>query len=725
MPAAPRRSTVLAAAGSILLALMYWWPLPAHMATATIAQPFGDPLLNAWTLAWDADRWRHGFDDYWAGLFFYPYRDTVAYSEHLLGIAVFTAPLQWLTGNPILVLNAATVAATALAAFGMFLLARQLTGRTDAALLAGVAFACSPYRLAHAYHLQVLVSGWMPIAFYGLHRYLASASRTALGLFVVAFVLQGLSNGYFLFFTAIPAAVIAADGLWRARGDLTRRVAGLGVAALVVLLAIAPVALAYMRVKREQGFTRTLADIVTYSATPEAYVHVSPRSWLWSGVLPAGREELQLFPGMLVALLTGAAVVAAWRLRGRPEDTRASLTAAHRHDVWLYVGIVALMLLFSLGPQPSILGARLPFSGPYAWLRAVVPGLDGLRVPARMATVVSLGLSVLAAFGFAALCRRADRASTRGVLATAMLIALVEGHGGLQPIAAFPTRDMAREAAAYTWLASQPPGPMIELPVGDAALATRHLYRTLHHGNRIVNGYSGYGSILQDFIGGPPFTEVARIDDALAMARTIGIRWVLIHPSLYDHPSAGGALAEAVATSRQHVARAERFEGVVAVELREPLPPPDTARDPRARELRPPAFTVHTSHNEPDVGKAVDGDASTRWASGAPQGSGEAITLVFADPADVAHLRLELGARSLGDYPRGLVVETSADGEAWQTVWSEDVLTRLGVSLVREPRTPGIDIRLPTTRAGRLRLRTMGTTRAWFWSIHELRVWVR
>ena len=45
--------------------------------------------------------------------------------------------------------------------------ARQLTGRTDAALLAGVAFACSPYRLAHAYHLQVLVSGWMPIAFYG------------------------------------------------------------------------------------------------------------------------------------------------------------------------------------------------------------------------------------------------------------------------------------------------------------------------------------------------------------------------------------------------------------------------------------------------------------------------------------------------------------------------------------------------------------------------------
>ena len=45
--------------------------------------------------------------DFWTGLFFYPYPDTLAYSEHLLGIAIFTAPVQWLTGNPILALNLA------------------------------------------------------------------------------------------------------------------------------------------------------------------------------------------------------------------------------------------------------------------------------------------------------------------------------------------------------------------------------------------------------------------------------------------------------------------------------------------------------------------------------------------------------------------------------------------------------------------------------------------
>ncbi len=124
-------------------------------------------------------------------------------------------------------------------------------------------------------------------------------------------MLQGLSNGYFLYFTAIPVAVIALQELWRARHDLAVRVTGLAVAALAILGAIAPVALAYMRVRREQGLTRTLSDIVTYSATPEAYAHVSSRAWFWGNLLSTGREELQLFPGLVVTLLALVAATAA------------------------------------------------------------------------------------------------------------------------------------------------------------------------------------------------------------------------------------------------------------------------------------------------------------------------------------------------------------------------------------------------------------------------------
>ena len=110
----------------------------------------------------------------------------------------------------------------------------------------------------------------------------------------------------------------------------------------------------------------------------------------------------------------------------------------------------------------------------------------------------------------------------------------IEGYGGAYAIAPFPTESMVADRDLYAWLQTQPAGPVLELPVGDAAIATRHLYRTLEHGNRIANGYSGYGSALQDFLAGPPFTEVARLDGALAMARGLGIRWVVVHPPLYE-----------------------------------------------------------------------------------------------------------------------------------------------------------------------------------------------
>ncbi len=41
--------------------------------------------------------------------FFFPLKDTLALSEHLLGITVFTAPVVWLTGNAVLAYNLATL----------------------------------------------------------------------------------------------------------------------------------------------------------------------------------------------------------------------------------------------------------------------------------------------------------------------------------------------------------------------------------------------------------------------------------------------------------------------------------------------------------------------------------------------------------------------------------------------------------------------------------------
>ena len=71
------------------------------------------------------------------------------------------------------------------------------------------------------------------------------------------------------------------------------------------------------------------------------------------------------------------------------------------------------------------------------------------------------------------------------------------------------------DRSAYRWLAQQPQGGAIELPILEWAIAPTltYQYATLFHGHPIVNGYSGYGSSLQEFLGGAasPLNDLDRI----------------------------------------------------------------------------------------------------------------------------------------------------------------------------------------------------------------------
>ena len=62
--------------------------------THSIAGGLGDPIIVTTVLGWDADRMAHGFAAFWDAPFFFPYRHTLAFTEHLLGVAIFTAPIQ-------------------------------------------------------------------------------------------------------------------------------------------------------------------------------------------------------------------------------------------------------------------------------------------------------------------------------------------------------------------------------------------------------------------------------------------------------------------------------------------------------------------------------------------------------------------------------------------------------------------------------------------------------
>jgi hypothetical protein len=177
-----KREAALVVFAFACLSAIATFPLVLHLGRA-LPGDLGDPLFSSWVLGWDAERLRHGLKGIWDAPILFPSRYTLAFAEHLLGIAIFVAPVIWVSGNPILAYDVAFLLTFVLAGCGMYLLARELSGRRDAAFLAGLAFACSPMRALHVSHLQVLAWGWMPIALWGLHRYFSRRSTAALAIF--------------------------------------------------------------------------------------------------------------------------------------------------------------------------------------------------------------------------------------------------------------------------------------------------------------------------------------------------------------------------------------------------------------------------------------------------------------------------------------------------------------------------------------------------------------
>ena len=238
---------VLVVLGLSAVTLAATFPLVLRLGHA-LPGDLGDPLLNAWILGWDADRLRHGLRGLWDAPILFPTKWTLAYSEHLLGVAIFVAPIYWLSGNAVLAYNVAFLAAYVLAGGGMYLLARELTRDRTAAVLAALIYAFGPFRAEHISHLQVLMSGWMPVSLWGLHRFLATRSRRALAVFAGAFVLQALSNGYFLYYLALAVAVIVGLELVRQPRAWRAMLLPLAAAGAIAIALLSPVIIAYLDV---------------------------------------------------------------------------------------------------------------------------------------------------------------------------------------------------------------------------------------------------------------------------------------------------------------------------------------------------------------------------------------------------------------------------------------------------------------------------------------------
>ncbi|HUQ86350.1 MAG TPA: hypothetical protein VM096_02255 [Vicinamibacterales bacterium] len=528
------RELAMATAAYAVLTFLMALPFSLSPGSQVLAD-VPDTHLYIWTLAWDTHAFLHQPLAIFDANIYYPFADTLAYSENLIGSAFFAAPIIWLTGNLVLAMNLTALITCVLCGSGAYFLARRLHVSVHGAFICGLIFAFAPPRFFRLGQLHMTAVEWIPFSLAFLHAYLEQGKRRDLLCALACFSLQALSSGHgavYLFVAVI--ALLAWHAVWGGEINIRRRVRDFGVAGAYLLAPAVWVMLPYRIAQESAGLRRTyLSDsqpgIESFLASPSRF-HLFLQAKL---LAPFTREaDAYLFPGFLVLILAGIAITS------RPRRSTAAF--------YLLLGVLASLMFIE---RPLELWRHV------YWL----PGFNFIRVPSRFIILTMLALSVLASIGFDRVCLRASRKMR--AIAFVAIAGLLLAEYSSYPFAGVP---FTLEAPAIDrWLDTQPkPFVVAELPIPSPGNLgklereqTRSMLHSMAHWQKTIHGYSGirrpfHEQLYLDLTAFPDHTSLNSLRD-------VGVTYIVVHTD--DYADRWPQLEAQIA--RTHELRLEHTEG--------------------------------------------------------------------------------------------------------------------------------------------------------------------
>jgi hypothetical protein len=469
-----------------------------------VPQNLGDPLLNVWTLAWDSHILAKAPLKLFQANIFYPARNSLAFSEHMISSALIALPFNLWLENPIVGLNIVFLFSIAVAGFGGFLLVKHYTGDDFAAFIAGLIFAFGLFKFSHIGHLQIMAAEWIPFILLFADKFIQQKNWTNLLLFTGFYLLEALACWYYAIQLSLIIAIYFAYYFLRRQIKLNLSTLTYLLASLMIVGAVMAVfAKPYLDVQNyNPNFKRSLEETIYYSAGFRSYLTAPPNSFAY-GKLTSSLDntrapvENRLFPGLLTILFAFYAFADVLRKKMPEKLSQASV---------FYLITVVLSILLSFGPYRFFSnGVKIPL--PYLWLYYHYPAFKAMRVPARFGIIAGFALSVLAGIGIYCFKLRLQKTNFRKSFLR--LIYLVVLGLFVLDLAAIPI-PVAKIAAGnsippvYKWLRKQKKDLVVlELPfvrfnnnseVSNESLIreTLYVYYSSYHWKRLVNGYSGY-----------------------------------------------------------------------------------------------------------------------------------------------------------------------------------------------------------------------------------------
>jgi hypothetical protein len=475
------------------------WPLVTQLGSTV---PMGGekvatvPLLNLWTVWWNADRAAAGFRGYWDAPIFYPTPRTFIFSE-AQPTTLVVAPLVWLTGRPALGYNVYLLATLTLNGGLTFHLLRRCGLRDVPALLGGVLTQTLPYvgwQLGVLQLAQLWPAVWM---LWGIVRWIEWPRwRTALEIGVVFAVTYASCNYYGLY----AAMLLPPTGLWLLRRPVftLRSLGQVGLAGLLAAALMGPIVWLQRHTAAEHDWQREELQVIGLSAHLRDYTDTPWPQWLDRWEIPAEYRTnvWVLGPGWLKLITAVLGLLLGLVLSGQRRWTLAVLTLG------------GLALLLSLGPSFELWGLS-----PYRGLRQFVPGFGQTRSPFRFAVFVQLAVVWLCAGGlhrlhpgawWPAVAERCGRwrGLASGLAWLPMLVLggvlLAETRPPRQRLHPIPGPQELPLWVEFVRDETPVGAPLICLPVAlgtsvrDYEPEATWMFWGTHHRRPLLNGYSGY-----------------------------------------------------------------------------------------------------------------------------------------------------------------------------------------------------------------------------------------
>jgi len=514
----PRRS-ILVHLGVLLgfaaLTVLMTWPLAFRMADSVPGWP-GDNAFCVWLIWW----FKRALLDlhispYVNPFVYFPEGFELARSDMMLANTLLALPVTALWG-PVVAYNGMLLLSFILTGFATYLWVWRFTRDYVAGFIAGIIFAFSPFRMGHfPGHLMLMTTQWLPFSLYALEELAHSRRLGFAALAGLFFALNAWAAWYYFYFSLIvvPLYILLRFANWRdnLRSPFFWQAIALGGSIAFVLIAAA----AWPYLRSQGTLQRTFNDMESWGADPTDFFVPNLLHPLWGealrGLVPFQWKlwvEKNLYVGVIPLLLALVAIVKrrdkavlALVCTALVSFTLALGPSLHwaGQRVYLTIPPGAMALLYRVGITPYLTSRLDPglltdmqrnhyifIPLPMLLLYLFVPFTNSMRAIARFGMVTILAVAALAGCGMARLKEYWTGLHIRWVVPALVGAVLFE-------FLALPYEmTVLRPRPVDLWLAEQPKGVMVELPVKDGINPLRDYYATVHQQAMVFGPIAGF-----------------------------------------------------------------------------------------------------------------------------------------------------------------------------------------------------------------------------------------